>query len=203
MRLLGGLTLFMWAGVLNLRPACGKKTQQEVDTLSDSDAQFCHGGLHVIYPELEVDGCMVVPRTERLREKISVEWGAPRVRLERAEEAKKYTLMMVDPDAPSRNNPSRCHWRHWLMVDILGSDLQKGDIRGSVLSEYRRPTPPSNTGLHRYQFLLFKQQDDRAISLSEEEKSSFGDWDPQAFAQRFGLGSAVAAVQFLTRNAKD
>ncbi|KAM3868326.1 phosphatidylethanolamine-binding protein 4 [Diretmus argenteus] len=31
---------------------------------------------------------------------------------------KKYVLMMVDPDAPSRSTPTAAHWRHWLVVDI-------------------------------------------------------------------------------------
>ncbi|GAA6106747.1 uncharacterized protein LOC107710843 isoform X1 [Tachysurus ichikawai] len=31
---------------------------------------------------------------------------------------KKYTLIMVDPDAPSHTNPSRAYWRHWLLADI-------------------------------------------------------------------------------------
>lgn len=25
---------------------------------------------------------------------------------------------MVDPDAPSRQKPSRAYWRHWLLVEI-------------------------------------------------------------------------------------
>lgn len=25
---------------------------------------------------------------------------------------------MVDPDAPSRQNPSKKFWRHWLVIDL-------------------------------------------------------------------------------------
>ena len=31
---------------------------------------------------------------------------------------KRYALVMVDPDAPSRLSPSRALWRHWLLVDV-------------------------------------------------------------------------------------
>ncbi|KAJ8380090.1 hypothetical protein SKAU_G00008680 [Synaphobranchus kaupii] len=171
------------------------------ETLSEFDAGFCHGGLEVIYPELTIGVCRIIPREQR--DKISGEWGPPQVQLTHAEEGKTYALMMVDPDAPSRCNPTQAHWRHWLVADIVGSDLKNGDFKGSVLSEYRRPTPPKNTGLHRYQFMLFEQPADKPLGLSQEESSSLGKWDTEAFMKRFGLGTPLAAVQFLTQNPKD
>ncbi|XP_023658242.1 phosphatidylethanolamine-binding protein 4 [Paramormyrops kingsleyae] len=180
---------------------CGGISAEE--TLSESDADFCHGGLSLMYPGLAVDRCLVVPRERSLRERLSSKWGAPQVRWEHAEKEKRYTLMMVDPDTPSRCNPTKSHWRHWLVVDIVGSDLRKGDVKGSVLSGYRRPTPPRGTGLHRYQFMLFEQQGSGPLSLSCEEASSLGTWDPQAFVKRFRLGRPLAALQFLTRNAAE
>ncbi|XP_061115305.1 phosphatidylethanolamine-binding protein 4 isoform X1 [Conger conger] len=198
------LHIFLLCATVSLcktQEVCGGECGAE--TLSEHDAGFCHGGLEVIYPELKISICSIVPRGQSLRDKISREWGPPRVRLTRIEKGKRYVLMMVDPDAPSRCSPTRAHWRHWLVADIAGSDLKKGDFKGSVLSEYRRPTPPRNSGLHRYQFMLFEQPADETLHLSQEESSSLGNWDPQAFIQRFGLGSPLAAVQFLTQNPKD
>ncbi|XP_016116274.1 phosphatidylethanolamine-binding protein 4-like [Sinocyclocheilus grahami] len=86
------------------------------ELLTSEDTEFCKGELRVIYPDLVVDKCMIVP--QRIREKISKEWGAPQLQLPSADEEKKYTLLMVDPDAPSRQKPSRSYWRHWLLVDI-------------------------------------------------------------------------------------
>ncbi|XP_030622470.1 phosphatidylethanolamine-binding protein 4 [Chanos chanos] len=171
------------------------------ETLSPSDVRFCKGGLEVMYPELDIRECMVVPA--ELREKISKEWGPPRVRLADAKQKKTYTLMMVDPDAPSRKNPTRSRWRHWLVTDIKGRGLKKGQIKGTVLSEYGRPTPPRQTGFHRYQFLLYEQPKDQTPSLSPDEKTSLGNWDPKAFVKRFRLGPPVAALQFLTQNHRD
>ncbi|KAI7797544.1 putative phosphatidylethanolamine-binding protein 4 [Triplophysa rosa] len=84
-----------------------------------------------------------------------------------------------------------------------GKNFMNGDVRGIELSAYTRPTPPKDTGLHRYQFIVFEQPDDKTPSLSPQEKSSLGNWDPQAFVQRFGLTGPVASLQFLTQNHKD
>uniref|UniRef100_A0A3B1K268 Phosphatidylethanolamine binding protein 4 n=1 Tax=Astyanax mexicanus TaxID=7994 RepID=A0A3B1K268_ASTMX len=169
--------------------------------LSGEDAAFCRGGLALSYPDLDINTCMFIP--QEAREKISREWGPPKVQLATADEKKKYTLILVDPDAPSRTNPTRSYWRHWVVVDIEGKGLRAGDVKGSVLSDYTRPTPPQHTGFHRYQFLLYEQPTDQVLTLSEQEKKSLGNWDPQAFVQKFGCDGPVASLQFLTQNHKD
>ncbi|XP_065103742.1 phosphatidylethanolamine-binding protein 4 [Paramisgurnus dabryanus] len=176
-------------------------TTSTCDKLDREDAEFCSGGLKVTYPHLVIDKCAIIPK--KFREKMTKEWGPPQVQLTGAKKKRKYTLMMVDPDAPSRMNPSLANWRHWVIVGIKGSGLVNGDIRGHELSAYQRPTPPRGTRLHRYQFLVFEQPDGQTPSLTPEEKSSLGNWDPQAFVQRFGLTGPVAALQFLTQNHKD
>jgi phosphatidylethanolamine-binding protein (PEBP) family uncharacterized protein len=70
-----------------------------------------------------------------------------------AEDGVHYTLLMTDPDAPSRREPSRREFRHWLIVNIRGSDISKGE----TVFDYIGSGPPKDTGLHRYVFLLFKQ----------------------------------------------
>ncbi|XP_016311471.1 phosphatidylethanolamine-binding protein 4-like isoform X1 [Sinocyclocheilus anshuiensis] len=108
--------LFYTSFVLCVLSACHMTTSTCDELLSSEDAEFCKGKLKAIYPDLVVDKCMIVP--QRIREKISKEWGPPQVQLPSADEEKKYTLLMVDPDAPSRQKPSRAYWRHWLLVDI-------------------------------------------------------------------------------------
>lgn len=61
--------------------------------------------------------------------------------------------LRIDPDAPSRAKPTRREWRHWLVGNVPGSDLAKGDS----LTQYVGSGPPKDTGLHRYVFLLYKQ----------------------------------------------
>ncbi|XP_026866973.2 phosphatidylethanolamine-binding protein 4 isoform X3 [Electrophorus electricus] len=84
-----------------------------------------------------------------------------------------------------------------------GSRLGLGDVEGTVISEYAGPTPPQGTGFHRYQFLLYEQGAGQVPKLSEQEGSSRGNWDLQAFVEKFGLVGPVASLQFLTQNYKD
>lgn len=83
----------------------------------------------------------------------------PNVTFNNAENSSKYVLLMVDPDAPSRQNPSKKFWRHWLVIDLPGHVLRGGDIgaQGNHLTSYYGPNPPAGSGQHRYQFLLFEQ----------------------------------------------
>lgn len=62
-------------------------------------------------------------------------------------------MILLDPDAPSRAEPSRREFRHWLTVNIPGNDLKSGE----EVFQYIGSGPPQGTGLHRYVFLLFKQ----------------------------------------------
>lgn len=57
-----------------------------------------------------------------------------------------YTLCMTDPDAPSRENPTYREWHHWLVGNIPGKDVAKGEI----LSAYVGSGPPPGEKLPRY-----------------------------------------------------
>ncbi|XP_026042450.1 phosphatidylethanolamine-binding protein 4 isoform X1 [Astatotilapia calliptera] len=176
-------------------------TEAKQHTLSSQDASFCHGELEVIYPELDIYECLIIPKS--LREQVSQVWKAPQVYFSTAQKKKTYVLVMVDPDAPNRSKPTSAYWRHWLVVDIQGSALKEGQIEGTSLTDYKPPTPPSNSGFHRYQFMLFEQPPDASVSLTEQEEASRGKWDFQAFITSFDLGEPVATLQFLTQNYKD
>lgn len=60
--------------------------------------------------------------------------------------------MMVDPDVPSRANRTS-EARHWLVMNIPGCDVQKGD----TVDEFFSSAPQLGTGYHRYTLLVFKQ----------------------------------------------
>ncbi|XP_018329659.1 protein D2-like [Agrilus planipennis] len=78
---------------------------------------------------------------------------SPHVLLDNLNSNSYFSLIMTDPDAPSRKNPTRREFCHWLVVNIPGENLSQG----TVLKDYFRPAPPINTGLHRYVFMLFEQ----------------------------------------------
>lgn len=67
----------------------------------------------------------------------------------------KYLLIMVDPDAPSKDNPIYKYWLHW-MVDISNNN---------ILFKYNEPAPPKDTGYHRYIFLLLKNNNQKLTNL--------------------------------------
>lgn len=90
----------------------------------------------------------------QVKDRPTVEW--------KAEEGEFYTLCMTDPgtrkhnvyrsqnkvvfsDAPSRKTHEYREWHHWLISNIPGSDISKGEI----LSDYVGSGPPPETGLHR------------------------------------------------------
>lgn len=61
----------------------------------------------------------------------------PKIEYE-AEDDAFYTLAMQDPDAPSRKEPSRREFRHWLIINIPGKDIEKGE----TIWEYIGSGPP-------------------------------------------------------------
>lgn len=102
-----------------------------------------------------------------------------------------YTLIMTDPDAPSRQNPKSREWQHWLVVNIPGNDVNKGN----VLSEYVGSGPPKGTGLHRYVFLVYKQPGKISFNeqfLSKNNGKTRGKFSAQKFAEKYRLGNPIA-----------
>ncbi|XP_032434266.1 phosphatidylethanolamine-binding protein 4 isoform X2 [Xiphophorus hellerii] len=81
------LSLLLGLFVFVLEPVEAETTQSTLDPL---DASFCHGGLEVIYPELDVDKCLMIPKNHKFREKISTVWKAPQIYFSGAE--KGYSL---------------------------------------------------------------------------------------------------------------
>ncbi|KAB0797455.1 hypothetical protein PPYR_08449 [Photinus pyralis] len=104
---------------------------------------------------------------------------------------KLYLLAMVDPDAPSRNNPKFREWQHWIVGNIPGCDVKKGD----VISEYIGPKPPQGTGLHRYVLLVYQQPHEITFDepkLSNAGGTGRGKFSIKKFAAKYNLGEPIA-----------
>ncbi|KAI3456353.1 hypothetical protein Pfo_013016 [Paulownia fortunei] len=100
-----------------------------------------------------------------------------------------YTLVMVDPDAPSPSEPTLREWLHWLVIDIPeGSDASEGK---EVMS-YTGPQPP--TGVHRYVFAAFKQQG--LVETVRRKPMERGLFKTRRFASENELGLPAAALYF-------
>jgi len=110
----------------------------------------------------------------------------------KAEPNDLYTLILTDPDAPSRKDPKSREWEHWLVVNIPGNDISKGD----VLAMYIGSGPPEGTGLHRYVYLVYKQPgkitDAEHGKLTDRSMDNRGKWSAAKFAQKHKLGEPIA-----------
>ncbi|KAI9740534.1 MAG: hypothetical protein M1834_005115 [Cirrosporium novae-zelandiae] len=95
---------------------------------------------------------------------------------------KIYTLILTDPDAPSRSNPKWSEICHWIATNITVAGLpefQDGDMRilgvdleptiGQLI-DYMPPSPPPNTGFHRYVFVLLEGSIDQVLKAPQERK---------------------------------
>nr|WRK13949.1 flowering locus T-like protein 4 [Diospyros sp. 'deyangshi'] len=89
--------------------------------------------------------------------------------------------IMVDPDAPSPNDPSLREYLHWMVTDIPGT---------TSTSFVREPTATSR--IHRFVLVLF-QQLGRQTVYPPELRHNFCTRD---FALLYNLGLPVAAVYF-------
>ncbi|XP_008061762.1 phosphatidylethanolamine-binding protein 4 [Carlito syrichta] len=156
------------------------------------------GELQVSYPEMGDISCKIVPDCNGYRQKIT-QWPKPVVKYPRAVDGSTYILMMVDPDAPSRADPRFKYWRHWLVADINGSTMRNGNIEGSVLTEYGAPTPPPQTGFHRYQFFLYLQER-RNITLRPQESPYRQFWRMDDFLSHYQITKKRGSTQFMTQN---
>ncbi|KAJ1274884.1 hypothetical protein BS78_05G093900 [Paspalum vaginatum] len=111
----------------------------------------------------------------------------PRVHISGNDMRTLYTLVMVDPDAPSPSNPTKRENLHWLVTDI--PETTDASF-GNEIVPYESPRPTA--GIHRFVFILFRQSV-RQTTYAPGWRSNFNTRD---FAAIYSLGSPVAAVYF-------
>nr|AHY23236.1 flowering locus T [Agapanthus praecox subsp. orientalis] len=99
-----------------------------------------------------------------------------------------YTLVMIDPDAPSPSDPTMREWVHWVVVNIPGGT---DPSQGQEVVPYMGPRPP--LGIHRYVLVLFRQKAGLPVITPPESRANF---NTRYFAARYDLGLPVATVYF-------
>jgi len=138
--------------------------------------------LNVQYGDLKVNmGNVLTPTQVKNPPKVSWE----------ADSKKLYVLCMTDPDAPSRKDPKFREWHHYLVGNIPGSDISKGD----VLSEYVGSGPPEGTGKHRYVWLVYEQPGKLTFDekrLTNRSGDHRGKFSIRNFAKKYKLGQPIA-----------
>ncbi|XP_029426852.1 phosphatidylethanolamine-binding protein 1 [Rhinatrema bivittatum] len=143
--------------------------------------------LRVKYGSLEIDelGQTLTP-TQVQKRPTSIEWDG-------IDPSKHYTLLLVDPDAPSRKDPKYREWHHFLVTNMKGSDISSGH----VLADYVGSGPPKGSGLHRYIWLVYEQagqlQCDEPV-LCNRSGDKRGKFKVAAFCKKYKLGAPVAGT---------
>uniref|UniRef100_A0A669PG76 Phosphatidylethanolamine-binding protein 1 n=1 Tax=Phasianus colchicus TaxID=9054 RepID=A0A669PG76_PHACC len=137
-------------------------------SLSEVEQRPAHP-LRVKYGSVEIDelGKVLTP-TQVQHRPTSIEWDG-------CDPHKLYTLVLTDPDAPSRKDPKFREWHHFLVTNMKGNDVGSG----TVLSDYVGSGPPKGTGLHRYVWLVYEQPKQLACNepiLSNRSAGGAGGW---------------------------
>nr|XP_018905789.1 PREDICTED: protein D1-like [Bemisia tabaci]XP_018905790.1 PREDICTED: protein D1-like [Bemisia tabaci]XP_018905791.1 PREDICTED: protein D1-like [Bemisia tabaci]XP_018905793.1 PREDICTED: protein D1-like [Bemisia tabaci]XP_018905794.1 PREDICTED: protein D1-like [Bemisia tabaci]XP_018905795.1 PREDICTED: protein D1-like [Bemisia tabaci]XP_018905796.1 PREDICTED: protein D1-like [Bemisia tabaci] len=121
-----------------------------------------------------------------------------------AERKRNYTLIMIDPDYPSRRDRKKeRQWHHWLVVDIPGNTF----IKGTILSEYIPVEAKNNTGIHRYVFLVYEQprgeiKYEEIHTIAVPVDSLRSPFSCREFAEKYNMTGPVAGNFFLSQYGK-
>ncbi|KAJ4485213.1 PEBP-like protein [Lentinula aciculospora] len=125
-----------------------------------------------------------------------------------------YTLVMTDPDAPSKADPKYRQFRHWVITGLQSPATSQNPSGTASLialktrastTPYRPPGPPPGSGPHRYCFLLFQEPTGDSFTIPEgakergaalEERRS---WNAFEFGTQYGL-KLVGANYFIVKS---
>ncbi|KAK4114678.1 PEBP-like protein [Canariomyces notabilis] len=143
-------------------------------------------------------------RVSEVKEAPLISISSPATETTTGETPKSLTLMMIDPDAPTPDDPKFAYWRHWVVTGIPytadGSVEVKGADAGAgrTLTPYLAPGPKDESGPHRYLFLLFAEPEGLKLEAGDVggvefvERRSFR---AEEFVERHGL--RLVGVQWM------
>ncbi|XP_072153959.1 protein D3 isoform X2 [Bemisia tabaci] len=115
-----------------------------------------------------------------------------------------YTLLLISPDHPTRENPDEKEWQYWIVSNIHGGDLKLS----RTLTEYSPPTEILGKEPHRMIFMVFLQSAPRAVNFNEpyikketisKERAHF---NTREFAKKHNFTKLVALNFFLMKPTK-
>ncbi|KAL4812431.1 phosphatidylethanolamine-binding protein [Aspergillus spinulosporus] len=111
------------------------------------------------------------------------------VKEEQSPESHLYTLLLVDPDAPTPDDPKFAYWRHWVVSGLTASQGISAES-AKTLTEYLGPGPKDDSRPHRYLFLLFREPEGLALSKEDvggEEFVQRRSFQAAEWVQKHGL----------------
>lgn len=107
-----------------------------------------------------------------------------------------FSLVMLDPDAPSRKHPTLRSWLHWMVVNANSTRrLDKGELA----MPYNGPTPPEGSGPHRYVFLAFCQGG-KSVDLMKFQRRRRKKFHLKKFQKKIGNAVPFGGTFFYAEN---
>jgi hypothetical protein len=150
--------------------------------------------LKIVYYQLQT----LIPGSTLAKEEIT---NQPNIRWENANSKSLYTLYLVNPDVPSRDEPLEAEWQHWTVHNIHGDRLTSGDQIVEYNATYDHE---ESSGLKRFVALIYKQKekldadgltyfDSKTLRTNNDSR---GDLHVKTVSSYQGLGSPVAGNFF-------
>jgi phosphatidylethanolamine-binding protein (PEBP) family uncharacterized protein len=95
----------------------------------------------------------------------------PTIKINNMLSGKWYTIMMVDPDALTRETHEYRWWLHWLIIN-----------NDETIIPYNGPSPPYGT--HRYYIILYEQPNKISLNTTPNRK-------------QFNVGAFIKKLKFV------
>merc|ERR1712083_809386 len=93
---------------------------------------------------------------------------------------------MVDPDAPTPQDPSYSPIRHWMVGNVPGSVLRVGGNISSatIIQPFHGPHPPQGSDPHRYGQFIFKQAH---MDIKFADPGSRTNWNYTSYLAKYNI----------------
>lgn len=109
----------------------------------------------------------------------------------------KLTIVMTDPDAPSRDDPKWSEMCHWIATNISLSSHAWLYRKFDELVEYKPPGPPPKTGKHRYVLIAYAPANMTTEPLHlipPKERQHFGYDEPEMGVRKWASQNGLIPI---------
>nr|XP_018905807.1 PREDICTED: protein D3-like [Bemisia tabaci]XP_018905808.1 PREDICTED: protein D3-like [Bemisia tabaci] len=143
--------------------------------------------LSVVYLHTTIKSGNKINGYEIIDEPVNVTWPA--------KAGSYYTLFMIGPDAPVREQPMDKNWLHWLVTNIKGNDVKGGD----KIAEYCGSLAGYERGPHWIVYVVYENSSgketkfDEALIAKGDPYAKRTSFDLVNFTRKYGMRGPVAA----------
>ncbi|XP_055849090.1 protein D2-like [Episyrphus balteatus] len=137
------------------------RTMRKYQVIPDVIFEGPENELDVGYGDVDVVAPHTLTPTETKDKPDYVNWDA--------DDDAYYTLIFTAPDGPTRANPKFREVIKWLVVNIPGTQIDKGH----EIVQYIGAAPEKKAGLSRYVYLVYKQKGKQEFDEKKIDNKSF------------------------------